>query len=462
MTSPEGEMRKFESAAEVARVCHTSTNTITNWLKGKSLPNGAWKNYEFTYFEGEQFTDYETDQKGKITPSSKNIKNWLKIHFDDFASNEWTGMLEIDGTPISDEQLDVICVKMEDEIGINNDKKTRQCITDLCLENPYHPVKDRIESLEWDGKPRAESIFIDFIGAHDNELNRFYTRCWLKAAIKRLYEPGCMWDSMIILYDTTGGTGKTKILERLSLGYYAQDPDVGNKDAINIMNTAWLINFDELNRFDKKSMNELKTFLTVRAEVNRLAYARYAKEYKRHCIFCGTTNEEYFLRDYTSLDRERRFWIINCSGTRKPDGWWSQNLPEEYINQVWAEVKHWYDEDPNISTNMSLQLQDDERMVQMAHKSYNNDPEFVILVKQVLSSRYSKNALENYNAFKKEVYSTETDSARVIALDKIEVKKIAAVLKKPENYTALTIANLGGWIIRDGFAVRSNQYELDV
>lgn len=463
MTSPNGETRKFESAAEAARLCNVSKTTIQNWLKGQSLPVGQWKDYEFTYFEGESVQEfsYEVDKKGQIASSAKNIMNWLKIHFDDFALNEWTGVLEIDGKPIEDELVDQICIDMENEIGVNNDKKTRQSITKLCLENTYHPVKEKIESLIWDGKPRAERLFIDFIGAHDNDLNKFYTKCWLKAAIKRLYEPGCMWDNMIILYDKTGGTGKTKILERLSLGYYAQDPDVGNKDSINVMNNAWIINFDELARFDKKSMNSLKTFITVRSEINRLAYARYAKEYKRHCIFCGTTNEEYFLRDYTS-DRERRFWVVNCSGMRRPGSWWKENLTDDYIDQVWAEVKYWYDEDKDIQSDMSLQLQDDERMIQMAHKSYGNDPEFVMMIKQTLNSKYSKYALDNFNAFKREVYATDLSDDRIFNLDKIEVKKVAAVLKKAENYTALVIANIGGWIIRDGWAIKTNQYELSL
>lgn len=462
VVSPNGESRKFNSVADLSRKYKVAQNTVVNWLKGKSKPVGALRGCTLKYAEAEDMgVNYERDKNDTILSTENNIILWLNLNFDTFMYNELTGMLEIDGKPIDDRTLDNICVSMGKDIGVNNDKKTRQCITYLCTQFTYNPLKELIESFEWDGKERAERFFINFLGAHDTPLNRFYTRSWLKAAIKRLYEPGCMWDHMIILYDKTGGTGKTKIFERLSLGYWATDVDVSNKDAINIMNSAWIVNFDELARFDKKGMNTLKTFITTRSELNRLAYARYAEVFDRHCIFCGTTNEEFFLRDYTS-DRERRFWVVNCSGVRRSDKWWRENLPDEYIEQVWAEVKKWYDDDPNVDTGMTVSLQDDERMVQLSHKSTGNDPELIEMVEQTMNNKYSNYALSNFNVFKKEVYSAEMDSTRVVPLEKIQVRKLAAVFKRPESYISAIIASMGGWLIRDGWAVKTKQYELEI
>lgn len=467
-TYPNGETKKFSSKRAIAKEFKVTNQTAYNWMKGTSKPPSTSSAYgcTFTVVDDDSFDEsvdfqYEQDKNGHILPTANNIIGYLQIHFDSFTYNELTDSLEVNGTPITDKFIDNLCVEMDKSIGINNDKKVRQCITSLCLQDTYHPLKEKIEENIWDGTPRAEEFFIKFLGAHDTPLNRFYTRCWFKAAIKRLYEPGCMWDHMLILYDRTGGTGKTKIFERLSLGFWASDVDVSNKDSISVMNHAWIVNFDELARFDKKGMNTLKTFITTRSEVNRLAYERYAKDYKRHCIFCGTTNEDFFLRDYTS-ERERRFWIVNCSGERKDDEWWKKNLPDSYIDQVWAEVKYWYDEDPNIDTSMSLALQDDERLIQAAHKSFGNDPEFEVQLKQALDGQYSQLAMNNFNTFKKEVFATDYDSSRVIPINRIEVKQVAALFKKAENYTAAVILHLGGWIIRDGFAIRSTQYEMSI
>ena len=71
-------------------------------------------------------------------------------------------------------------------------------------------------------------------------------------------------------------------------------------------------------------------------------------------------------------------------------------------------------------------------------------------------------ALEHFNSFKKEIFSPEIDNSRVFSLDKIEVKKLAAVFRKAENYTEIVIASLGGWLIRDGYAIRTSQYQMEL
>ena len=467
ITDNKGVVSKKKSMSEVAKSLNVDVNTVRHWVNGDCEPKGGLKGYKFQVIEEEEgdgmvsLEGYDLDKKtGLPQATTKNIQIWLMEHYDTFAYNELTDNLEVDGKPIDDFLMDRICVGMEKTIGINNDKKTKQSITDLCVPNAYNPLKKKIESFTWDGQERAEGFFIKFLGAFDTPLNRKYTRCWLKAAIKRLYEPGCMWDQMLILYDRQGGTGKTKIFERLSLDNYASNIDITNKDGISVMNTAWIINFDELARFDKKDMNTLKTFITTRMDVNRLAYARYAKEFKRHCVFCGTTNEQFFLRDYTS-ERERRFWIMNCNGVRRDDGWWKENLPDSYIEQVWAEVKHWYDEDPSIE-GLTVQEKDEEEMVQVGHKSFNKDTKTMLEVESILKGKYSVNALESFKVFKKEATSLETGDVQVCELKKVDVRWISAITGHPEDYIKAIVLSVPGWLIRDGFAVKTDQFGLEM
>lgn len=457
-TNANGDRKVFNSVSEAARAFDTTTRTIYNWINHPEKATRLEKGAKFCYLEEAEAVVFQEDKNGKPIANEVNIERWLNANYDSFAFNELTSSIEINGTSLDDKMIDDICVRMGKTVGINNDKKTRQVITYLGLQNSYNPLKEEIESYQWDGKPRAETFFIDFLGAHDTPLNRFYTRCWLKAAIKRLYEPGCMWDNMIILYDKTGGTGKTKILQRLSLGYYAQDPEVGSKDAIGVMNKAWIINFDELARFDKKGMNSLKTFITATSDVDRLAYARYTENFNRHIVFAGTTNEEYFLRDYTS-DRERRFWVVNCSGERKDDNWWREHLPNSYIRQVWAEVYSWYKEDPDIDNRMSIELQDDEQFVQTGHKSLGKDPEFQVQLEEGLNSKYSADALTKYSLFKREIFSADGPYDRIHPLNKVQLKWLAGAFKKQEDYTASAVMSLGGWVIRDGWVIRRGPQE---
>lgn len=465
VTMPDGDIKRYRSQNEVAKALDVSKQTVINWIKGESKPVGNLKGLQIKQIEEDDngkvvgVEGYQLKSNGQTIDNEFNIRLWLNIHCKSFRFNELTNNLEVNGKPIDDRMMDNICINMEHEIGINNDKKTRQCITTLCTSNSYHPLKEKIESVEWDGVPRVEDFFIKFLGAFDTPLNRKYTRCWFKAAIKRLYEPGCMWDNMLILYDKTQETGKTKIFERLSLGYYSVNPDISNKDCINIMNSAWIINFDELARFDKKDMNTLKTFMTIRSEINRLAYARYAETYERHCIFCGTTNDQYFLRDYTSK-RERRFWIMNCKGTRREKSWWEENLPDSYIGQLWAEAKAWYDSNPNVE-GLTMAEVDEEVIIQAGHKSFYNKPEDELMIRDILNGKYSKMALENWKIFKKEVMSTTIEDSQIIPLDKIEIKRLAALLHQKEDYAEAIILTQPGWLIRDGYAVRTNQYGME-
>lgn len=467
ITDEKGIVVKKKSITEAAKYLKVNKETVNNWLKGKNKPQGGLKGYTFKLIEEDDngnFQDYEGYDCDKRTglplPNTKNIKHWLELNYDSFEYNELTDNLEVNKKPIDDFLVDCMCVQMEEDISINNDKKTKQSITDLCVPNSYNPLKQKIESFKWDGKKRAEEFFIKFLGAFDTPLNRKYTRCWLKAAIKRLYEPGCMWDQMLILYDRQGGTGKTKIFERLSLDNYAMNIDISNKDGISVMNTAWIINFDELARFDKKDMNMLKTFITTRMDVNRLAYARYAKEFKRHCVFCGTTNEQFFLRDYTS-ERERRFWIMNCNGVRRDDSWWKENLPDSYIEQVWAEVKQWYDEDPSIE-GLTVQEKDEEEMIQVGHKSFKKDTKTMLEVESILNGKYSVNALQNFKVFKKEATSLDSVDVQVCELKKVDVRWISAITGHPEDYIKAVVLSMPGWLIQDGFAVKTDQFRIDV
>ena len=458
--------KKYKSINEVARALNIDSNTVDAWLKGKTPKR--YEGWQILSQEdsGSDFTTkdtsrYDTDPKtGAVLATTKNIAAWLTVKYESFRYNELTNNLEVNGKPIDDRVLDEMCCEMEESIGVNNDKKTKQAITYLCVRDSYNPLKQKIESVEWDGVERAEMFFIKFLGAFDNQLNRKYTRCWFKAAIKRLYEPGCMWDNMLILYDKTQQTGKTKIFERLSLGYYTANPDISNKDCINIMNNAWLINFDELARFDKKDMNTLKTFMTIRSEINRLAYARYAETYERHCVFCGTTNEQHFLRDYTS-ERERRFWIMNCKGTRRENKWWKENLPDSYIEQLWAEVKHWYDEDPDVE-GLTMAEMDEETIVQAGHKSFYNKPEDELMIRDILNGKYSKMALENWKVFKKEVMSSTIEDSQILPLNKVEIKRLAALIHQKEDYASAIVLAQPGWLVRDGYAIRTEQYSMEL
>lgn len=248
-------------------------------------------------------------------------------------------------------------------------------------EHRYNPIRDYLENLMWDGKPRAETLFIEWLGAEDNQLTRQMTMKWLLAAVKRIMEPGCAFDNILILQCENGGGGKTTMARRLGLNfgdgeenYYQElssyDVDNPQKTA-EALNSGWIVSFDELYGLSKKDVNNIKTFLSKTEEKVRMAYDRYSSTHKRHCVFIGSTNESAFLKDYSS-SVERRFWVIPITKTFKDSNVF-YGFTKEIVDQVWAEVFSEYHNNPKISLDIEFSLYDSLAERQKQYKSFNND-----------------------------------------------------------------------------------------
>jgi len=203
----------------------------------------------------------------------------------------------------------------------------------VALERTYHPIKDPLKDLEWDGVERLDTMFIRWLGAEDNELNRVITRRWMIAAVDRIVRPGCQFDQILI---TCGpqGLGKTKMLRLLSRGFYTcsiDDPSM-SKGTAEKLKGVWIVEFGELDKVRKADQNTLKNFITATEDRYRSAYARDAKTYKRQCVFAGTSNNGAFLRDDTG---ERRYWVMPVKGIG--DRGELRGFEDE-VDQLWAEA----------------------------------------------------------------------------------------------------------------------------
>ena len=304
--------------------------------------------------------------------------------------NEFLCQREFDGEVFSDAKQDIIYNDVERGLGIYNRSMVDSALSEVFENHKYNPVVDYIKSLKWDGKERIDRLFIDLLEADDTELTRTMTRKWMIAAIKRVLRPGCKFDYMVILQGA-GGIGKTTICERLAKGFFSTISlnEIDNKDIIDKMNKTWIGIIDELDSFNKKDVTNIKTFLSKIKDEARLAYARNTSKFDRHCVFIGSTNEDTFLRDYTG-DVERRFWIIKCNKT-KMDSKVRDTMTDKYVDQLWAEAYHYYDENPNQNLNIEEELMEDFAREQREYKKYQND-EVVDFVKVILEKKYVINS----------------------------------------------------------------------
>lgn len=206
-------------------------------------------------------------------------------------------------------------------------------------KNAYHPVKNFIEAVEWDGVERIETLFIDYLGADDTHYTRQVTRKWLIAAVARIYDPGCKFDNMIVLHGTQG-IGKSTIARKLAGRWFNESiQHFRSNDAVLSIQGSWICEVAELSAMSKSSIEEIKAFLSTTVDKIRKPYDRYTSTLPRSSVFLGTTNDDEFLKDQTG---NRRFWPVGTSKDKATKNVFTE-LTSTEVGQIWAEAKRAYD-----------------------------------------------------------------------------------------------------------------------
>lgn len=215
---------------------------------------------------------------------------------------------------------------------IDSPAKIRDAVELAMLESKRHPVREYLESLKWDGITRADTLFIDYLGAEDSEYTRQVTRKALLGAVARIFRPGCKHDHMLVLVGPQGCRKSTTLMKLGKTWFSDSLYTVTGKDAYEQLQGFWIIEMGEMAATRKAELEQIKQFVSKQVDSYRAAYARRTQDHPRQCAFFGTTNDEEFLRDPTG---GRRFWPVNVTdlGRERAD-----DITEDVIDQVWAEI----------------------------------------------------------------------------------------------------------------------------
>lgn len=228
-------------------------------------------------------------------------------------------------------------------------------------EHAYHPVRDYLNSLEWDKVPRLDRLFIDYLGAADTPYTRAVTRKSFTAAVARVMTPGVKFDTMVVIIGTQGRY-KSTLLAKMGGAWFSDSlRNFGTKDSMETLQGTWIDEIAEMQAMNNSEIDAVKAFLSKLSDYYRAAYGHYAAEHPRQCVFFGTTNTHDCLRDTTG---GRRFWTVDIDQQPRTKNVFT-DLPRER-DQLWAEaVMRWKLAEPLY---LPAELEAEARIAQEEHR----------------------------------------------------------------------------------------------
>lgn len=293
-------------------------------------------------------TALELDKAGNIKDTLTNICTILRNDesFKNIVFNQFKNMLDVVG-PLPWKQVkpgwgetDLACAKMyfEKVYGIWSPTKFKDALIAVTsADRLYHPVREYLEGLEWDGVERLDTLLIDYLGAEDTRYVRAVTRKTLVAAVARIFKPGTKFDSILVISGKQGA-GKSTLFAILGKQWFSDSlsiADMKDKTAPEKLQGYWILEISELNGMKKVDVETIKSFISRTDDKYRQAYGTSVESHPRSCIIVGTTNSDSgFLRDVTG---NRRFFPVSITGEGKYHAW---ELTE--VDQIWAEAVTYY------------------------------------------------------------------------------------------------------------------------
>ena len=294
----------------------------------------------------------DTTEKGGVRNS---IKNSLTVFQHDpllsgaIAYNLLTDRTDIvkpivyDRSPSSsmtDTDMKYIRLYLEENYDLTSEKKIIDAADLAAHQNSYHPVRDFLNSLTWDGTERIRYCLHHFLGAEADEYTFQVLRLFLLGAIHRAFRPGCKFEVMLCLVGGQGA-GKSTFFRLLAGKDEWFSDDLRKLDDENVyrkLQGHWIIEMSEMiATANAKSIEEIKSFLSRQKEVYKIPYETHPADRLRQCVFGGTSN----AMDFLPLDRSgnRRFLPVQvCPEQAEVHILEDEAASRAYLQQVWAEA----------------------------------------------------------------------------------------------------------------------------
>lgn len=276
-----------------------------------------------------------------------------RLSYDTFA-------LEVclDREPLAEERATEVTAQLGYDYGIElSTSLTMECIRAVARRRPFHPVREYLDGLSWDGTPRIHELVWRGFGAspdiRDRALAVLIVQKFLLSILARVFKPGAKVDTMLVLVGSQGAKKSTSLETLVGEQWFgATKLDLANKDSFLQLRGKLLYEIGEMEGIKKADANVSKHWLSSRIDTYRAPYARRAEDHPRQTVMAGSTNEDEILLDPTGF---RRYWVLPI---RRSDAAWV----EAHRDQLWAEAlwlreqgrTWWFDEGTDESERLRI------------------------------------------------------------------------------------------------------------
>ena len=267
---------------------------------------------------------------------------------------------------LNDTDLNYLMLYLEDKYGLTSEKKIQKAISIVADCNKYHPIRDYLNSLEWDGTERIRYALSRFLGADENEYTYECLRLFMLGAISRVFEPGCKFEVMLCLVGGQGA-GKSSFFRLLAVKDEWFSDDLKKIDDDNVyrkMQGHWIIEMSEMiATANARSIEDIKSFISRAKETYKVPYETHPADRLRQCVFGGSSN----TMDFLPLDRSgnRRFLPIMVHPERAEVHILEDEAASRaFIDMMWAEAMFIYQNSPfklTLSKEMAKELRELQR-----------------------------------------------------------------------------------------------------
>ncbi len=229
-----------------------------------------------------------------------------------------------------------------------------EALTVVASREPYHPIREYLDALQWDKIERIQDFFADHFGCSKDPYHMAVAISLFVSAVARVYKPGAKVDTMVIL-ESIQGIGKTKLWLAIFGEWCAEvTSSLNDKDFFSGLRGVWCADFGELDQFSKAETTRIKQVITQTFDHYRPHYGRAHQRFPRQCVFVGGTNQDNWQTDASGARRflpvrvnhaidvdaiaaiRDQLWAEAVVRFKRGESWW--NIPDaaEHQEQSYA------------------------------------------------------------------------------------------------------------------------------